>query len=147
MMSVNEPIFGRLRATSVGAIFRAGYTFAPHLSLQAYAQAYLAAGQFSALRSIAAAPGQRVTTDALAVAPPLLAEPVVSPDFEQAALNINVVFRWEYRLGSTLFLVYTRSQMPDILFFTPPAMLQPQALGRRAAADVIMFKLTYWWAG
>lgn len=144
-----DPIFGKLEATSVGAILRAGYTFAPHVSLQAYAQGYLSAGHFTDLRAIAALPGQTVRVDALAAAPPgPPLTPATNPDFEQAALNVNVVFRWEYRLGSTLFLVYSRSQVPDIArFTTAPAMLQPRALGQRAAADVVMLKLTYWWAG
>lgn len=142
------PVFGKLKAMSVGAILRANYTFAPHLSLQAYAQGYLASGHFDDLRTITVAPGTKVTRDALAAAPTTMADAAYlpKPDFEQAALNVNVVFRWEYRPGSTLFLVYTRSQMPDILSFSQPAMLQPSALGRRASSDVIMLKLTYWWA-
>ena len=33
----------------------------------------------------------------------------------RATLNVNVVLRWEYRLGSTLFLVYTRAQNPALV--------------------------------
>jgi hypothetical protein len=95
------------------------------------------------MRQIRAAPGERVTLEALAAA--TAGDPATNPDFEQAALNANIVFRWEYMLGSTLFLVYSRSQVPDIVNFTPPAMLQPRALGQRASADVVMFKLSYWW--
>jgi hypothetical protein len=69
-----------------------------------------------------------------------------TPDFEQAALNLNVVFRWEYRLGSTLFLVYSRSQVPELSNVVSPASLQPRALGSRASADVILLKLSYWWS-
>ena len=29
-------------------------------------------------------------------------------------MNVNLVLRWEYRLGSTLFLVYTRAQTPAL---------------------------------
>jgi hypothetical protein len=145
---ISENVYGKLEATSVGAILRANYTFAPHLSLQAYAQGYLAAGRFEDLHQLAAPANQKVTREALAMAPtfPTPTTGATTPDFEQAALNVNVVFRWEYLPGSTLFLVYTRSQMPEILLAPPPAMLQPSALGRRASSDVIMLKLTYWWA-
>jgi hypothetical protein len=140
-----DDVYGKLDATSVGAILRANYTFAPHVSLQAYAQGYLAAGRFADLRALPTVPGQKVTRDALALAPP--GTPTTNPDFEQAALNVNVVFRWEYLPGSTLFLVYTRSQLPNVLLNpNEPAMLQPSSWGRRAASDVIMLKLTYWWA-
>jgi hypothetical protein len=40
-------------------------------------------------------------------------------------LNLNVVFRWEYHLGSFLYLVYTRSQAGGL------APLQQDASGRQ----------------
>jgi hypothetical protein len=140
-------VFGKLTATSVSATLRASYTFTPRLTLQTYAQAFLAAGRFTDLRATPAAAGQRIRIEDLAVAPSTnIAAIGSSPDFEQAALNLNVVFRWEYRLGSTIFLVYSRSQVPDIATFALPATLQPRALGTRASADVILLKLSYWWA-
>jgi hypothetical protein len=68
------------------------------------------------------------------------------PDTESATLNVNVVLRWEYRLGSTLFLVYTRAQNPSL---TPAAggatfQLRPLLHGH-GAEDVAMLKLSYWW--
>ena len=36
-----------------------------------------------------------------------------NPDFVQGALNVNVVLRWEYRLGSLLYVVYSRAQIPN----------------------------------
>jgi hypothetical protein len=136
-------VFGTLTATSVSATLRAGYTFAPRLSLQAYAQAFLAAGHFSDLHQLPARAGQQIRISDVAAAPPGV--PAANPDFEEAALNLNLVFRWEYRLGSTLFLVYSRSQAPEIGGVVAPASLQPRALGVRASADVILLKATYWW--
>ena len=56
------------------------------------------------------------------------------PDTEQATLNVNVVLRWEYRLGSTLFVVYTRAQNPALR--PPPGgatfRLRPLLHGRAA---------------
>jgi hypothetical protein len=144
--TVSDYVFGKLSATSVGATLRAGYTFAPHLSLQTYAQGFLAASRFTDLRSVSAGAGQRIRIVDLAAAPSMGAALVPTPDFEEAALNLNVVFRWEYRLGSTLFLVYSRSQVPELSNIVAPATLQPRALGSRASADVILLKLSYWWS-
>jgi hypothetical protein len=138
-------VFGNLTATSVGATLRANYTFAPRLTLQAYAQGFLAAGQFSDRRSVAAVPGQRVRLGDVAAAPMAVA-PAATPDFEEAALNLNVVFRWEWRLGSTFFVVYSRSQVPQIAGAMEPVGLRPGALGRRDSADVLLLKLSYWWS-
>jgi hypothetical protein len=143
--SAND-VFGKLTATSLGATLRANYTFAPHLSLQTYAQGFLAAGHFADLRAVSTQSGQRVRIADLAAAPLPSVAIGTTPDFEQAALNLNVVFRWEYRLGSTLFLVYSRSQVPELANVVAPASLQPRALGARASADVILLKLSYWWS-
>jgi hypothetical protein len=155
VQSASDPyIFGRLTAKNVSATLRATYTFTPRLSLQAYAQAFLASGHFSDLRSVGldAATGMRIAgakvylSQLQAAAP---AQGYQDPDFEEAAVNANVVLRWEYRLGSTLYLVYTRSQIPalDQGSFTPPATLSPRAFGHGATTDVILLKLSYWWAG
>jgi hypothetical protein len=141
-----DPIFGKLDALSVGGTLRASYTFTPRLTLQTYAQVFLASGHFTDLKAMPAIPGEKIQLADLAAAPALQTPPVPSPDFEEAALNLNVVFRWEYRLGSTLFFVYSRSQVPSIASFTPPASLQLHALGTRASADVLMLKLSYWWS-
>jgi Domain of unknown function (DUF5916) len=138
-------LFGKLAATSVGATLRASYTFAPRLSLQAYAQAFLATGHFTDLRSVSPALGPRISLDQVAMGAPF-ARALPTPDFEEAALNLNVVFRWEYRLGSTLFIVYSRSQVPTVSDFGLTAGLEPRALGRGASADVILVKLSYWWS-
>jgi hypothetical protein len=141
---VSDPVFGKLSAISPSGTLRAAYTFAPHLSLQTYAQAFLAAGRFTDLRASSASAGQRVYLSDLRGAPNAMLS--ATPDFEEAALNLNIVLRWEYRLGSTLFLVYSRSQVPGLSNVFAPASLQPSALGTRASADVILLKLNYWWS-
>jgi hypothetical protein len=37
----------------------------------------------------------------------------VSADFNEAILNANVLLRWEYLPGSTLFLVWTQGRSGD----------------------------------
>jgi hypothetical protein len=53
--------------------------------------------------------------------------------------------RWEYRLGSTLFVVYTRAQDPALSPGLDGASfrLSPILQGR-AADNVLMVKLAYW---
>ena len=62
------------------------------------------------------------------------------------ALNVNVVLRWEYLLGSTLFVVYTRSQVPrSTLSEGQTGQLDIAALHRGPASDAFLVKLSYWW--
>jgi hypothetical protein len=112
------PVFGKLKARSVGVTARSTLTFTPRLTLQAYAQLFLADGRYSAPSQAPA--GTRVVR--LADLAPAAAFPE-DPGFEESVLNVNVVLRWEYALGSTLFLVYTHSER----------------------AHVGLLKISYWW--
>ena len=75
------------------------------------------------------------------------------PDFQDAALNINVVFRWEYRLGSTIYFVYSHSQIPTVpvpemglMHFANPTSLDPRNFGHGGTSDVFLLKFSSWWA-
>ena len=140
-----ELLFGKLTAGAVGATLRATYTFAPRLSLQIYTQLFLAYKHYDAFQLFSAGNrlGPLVHLDDLH---PTTQIPSVNPDLEESILNVNVVLRWEYRLGSTLYFVYTRSQVPDLNLMTGErATLDFGALRSGPAADALLLKLTYWW--
>ena len=141
----NNDAYGKLTAKSASATLRAAYTFTPQLTLQAYAQAFLALGHFDDLRPVATTE-TRVTLDALAP-PPVM--PVVltnNADFQDASLNVNVVFRWEYRLGSTIYFVYSHSQIPTVPVPTMTTTLDPNSFRHGGTSDVFLLKFTSWWA-
>jgi Domain of unknown function (DUF5916) len=135
--------FGTQTAASVGATLRASYTFTPELSLQFYTQLFLASvhyGPFYVFPKTAFR--EQVRLSELIPAGP----PQSNPDTEEATLNVNLVMRWEYTLGSTLFLVYTRAQTPALTVSPTGSAgfeLAPVWQGH-AADDVIMLKLAYW---
>ena len=134
-------------ASSVGATLRAAYTFTPELSLQFYTQLFLARVHYGSFFTVAHQVGarDRVALDALGPPSPLAPSSAPNPDVQQATLNVNLVLRWEYRLGSTLFLVYTRAQTPALVPAPGGASLDVGPLLRgRAATDVVMVKLAYW---
>jgi len=135
--------FGVQRAVSTGATVRAAYTFTPQLSLQFYTQLFLAKVNYGPFY-VFPKQGFRERVDIAALIP--AGPPASTPDTEEATLNVNLVLRWEYRLGSTLFLVYTRAQTPAL---TVPAggngQLELAPIWRgRASDDVLMVKLAYW---
>jgi hypothetical protein len=71
--------------------------------------------------------------------------PPVNPDVEEGALNVNVVLRWEFLLGSTLFVVYSHSQSPNLALMPGEAgNLSFGALARAPSADIVLIKLSYW---
>ena len=67
--------------------------------------------------------------------------------FYETQMNLNVVARWEYRPGSTLYAIYTRHQVgafqpsgPDIT-----RTVLPVNLFAGPATDSFMVKWTYYW--
>ncbi len=135
--------FGTQDASSVGMTVRAAYTFTPELTLQFYTQLFLASVHYASFFVYPKATfREQVPFAALMPA----GAPATNPDTEQATLNVNLVLRWEYRLGSTLFLVYTRAQTPALTVGPGNAAdfeLAPIWRGR-ASDDVVMIKLAYW---
>jgi hypothetical protein len=143
--TTTSPTFGAQQARSVGATLRAAYTFTNELTLQVYTQAFLARIHYTRFFT---APGweprQRID---LASLMPAADRPMVATDTETATLNVNVVLRWEFRLGSIAYLVYTRAQTPVL---TPSINggatsldIHPILKGS-AAIDVLMLKIAYW---
>jgi hypothetical protein len=136
-------LFGKLDALAVSTTLRATFTFTPRLSLQLYAQLFLASKHYRDFSVFATGQSRVVSLDDLR---PTTQRPTANPDLEEAAVNLNLVLRWEYLLGSTLFFVYTRGQSPSLsLLPGQEGRLDLGALKRAPASDVLLVKLSYWW--
>lgn len=152
---VRTRLFGALTAPSLSLTLRQQLVLTARLTLQAYAQLFTSYGRYGPYYAASAAPGQRIrSTDLHPVAFPAPGsagwEGLENPDFRQGALNLSVVLRWEHRLGSVLYLVYTRAQQelgwPDAPADpSPPLTLHPHQLARGPATDTVLAKWTFWW--
>ena len=89
-------LFGKLDAKSFGLTLRTTYTFAPRLTLQGYAQLFLASGHYSDISQYQSDPAARRPVLHVTDLRPYAGAPGSNPDFEQGVLNINAVLRWEY---------------------------------------------------
>ena len=73
-------------------------------------------------------------------------------DFSYAQVNINVVYRWEYRPGSTFFFVWTqgRSQYDERDYHSNPNDFNNTVghgeLFRNEPENTLLAKITYWFA-
>ncbi|HET9011402.1 MAG TPA: DUF5916 domain-containing protein, partial [Gemmatimonadaceae bacterium] len=131
--------FGMQTAASAGATLRASFTFTPELSLQWYTQLFLSRVHYGDYFTVTRPAGAVIRID------DLVTPATGTSNKESATLNINVVLRWEYRLGSTLFVVYTRAQDPALMPSANGTGFQVRPLYEgRAADNVLMVKLAYW---
>jgi hypothetical protein len=130
-----SPRFARLYASSVGITTRATWTLQRNLTLQAYVQALLASLRYR--DAFVADPSLRVI--GLDQLQPASFDPSLY-DTREGALNATVVARWEYRPGSTAYLVYTHAQTP-----MTGMGFEPGALVHGPASDAVLLKLSWAW--
>ncbi|MBW3630194.1 MAG: hypothetical protein KY464_12950 [Gemmatimonadetes bacterium] len=168
-------VFGELDQTTVSLETRLNVNFTPNMSFELYAQPLVSSGKYGTVRvlstprtfefadfsaqqgnatPVTTASGQR----GLSVDPdgtgPARAFNVVNRDFNTTSLRGNAVFRWEWRPGSTLFLVWQQSRSETLNALGADPAYQRVGnfdLGRDAGDlfgirpdNVFMVKMTYW---
>lgn len=94
--------FARLEQTTVGMSTRVNYTATPNLSFEFYGQPFVSHGTYSDFRELSATPEAARYDDRYQPYAP----PGGATAFKVAELRGNAVVRWEYRPGSTLFVVW-----------------------------------------
>jgi len=97
-------VFGRLEQTTSSVTFRVNYTMAPNLSLQIYAQPFVSAGDYVDYKELVNGRAQRYE-DRYAPYPY-----TGDADFKVLSFRTTNVLRWEYKPGSTLFVVWQQGR-------------------------------------
>jgi len=106
---VTRYTYAHLAQSTVSLTVRLNYTFTPTTSLQVYAQPFVSKGTYSNVRQLSATPRAARYDDRYTA----FGDTAVADDpggFNFKAFQSNVVFRWEYRPGSTLFLVWSQGR-------------------------------------
>jgi hypothetical protein len=165
----NRYIFGRLQQKTFSMDTRANVTFTPNLTLEMFAQPFLASGKYSSFKEFAEVKSRRMNlfgrdngstvvtnrdpkTGAItgytidpdgptAPAPQLTFD---NPDFNQRSLRGTGVLRWEYRPGSTLYFVWTQERDGSDQFGDFNFSRDRSALFRDRPTNVFQIKGTYW---
>ena len=150
-------VFASLDQTTVALETRLNYTFTPALSLQVYAQPFIASGDFGAIKELARPNsfeflvyGEDVGEVVDGVIYPngqgedALSFPAPQPDFNIRSLRGNAVLRWEWRPGSTVYFAWqqNRSGFQPIGDFE--LRRDTDALFGAAPDDVFLIKVSYW---
>jgi hypothetical protein len=135
--------FARLEQPVRALTARLDYTMTPTLSVQWYAQVYLSRGAYSNIRALASARARRYEERFVPYADTTVTRNPDGVDFRQ--LRSNAVIRWEYRPGSTLFIVWTQRRHIDSsnsgTLRTGPDLRE---LFSRRPDNVLAIKLSYW---
>jgi hypothetical protein len=139
---------------------RFNVTFSPTMTLELFVQPLIVSGAFSRYKEYAAPRGLRrlvygvdVGTDT-----PVAAGDSIDPDgagpangfiippldFTFRSLRGNAVLRWEYRPGSTIYLVWTRSGESSLGRGSIDFGDDAGALFRGPSENIFLIKINYW---
>ena len=152
-------VFADLAQTTVSMTTRLSYTFSPTLSFQLYAQPFTSAGRYAAFKEVrsprAHDPLQRFRAYAPAEIGYDAADEVYrvsggtgfsfdQPNFGVRQLRSNALLRWEWRPGSTLFLVWSQGRSDDDTDGQFRFNHDVSQLLNTRATNVLLIKASYW---
>ena len=152
-------VFAYLNETVLSAEIRLNWIFSPKISLQAFLQPLIAVGAYSEFKELARPAtysfnyygrngstifrdGNGYTVDPDG-AGPAAGFNFDDPDFNFKSLRGTVVFRWEFRPGSTFYFVWTQNRQD---FANPGELDFGRDLGDLISAkgdNIFMLKATY----
>jgi hypothetical protein len=155
-------VFGRIETTTLSLTTRVNWTFTPDLTLQLYAQPFIASGDYSSFREFAeprtlekriygkdmgtisydqGSSSYAVDPDGNGPAEPFAFR---NPDFTTSALRGTAVLRWEYRPGSTLYFVWTQERAGEDPAGDFDLGRARRAIFHQRPLNVFQIKATYW---
>ena len=155
-------VFGELEQTVTSLTLRADMTFTPNMSLQVYAEPFVAVGDYTTFKEISD-PRADTFDDRFNV---FSDEQILddgegnisidldgsgqgdiflgNSDFTVVSFRSNVVLRWEYMLGSTLFFVWQHNRSDDNNNPNYDLTSHVGDIFNAPASNTFVVKINYW---
>jgi hypothetical protein len=126
-------VMGTIRQKTVGLTIRLNYSLSPDLSIQLYAMPFLSAGKYADFKRITDPRAREHDQRYVLLGPALSSDAdggvylvdengdgrtdysFDNPDFNFRQFRANLVVRWEYTPGSTLYLVWSQGRTGSLL--------------------------------
>lgn len=150
-------VFAWIDRTTISTRVRLNYAFSPSLTLEGYAEPFLASGVYSRFGELAAprrldlraygTNGTTLTVDAAGnrtITDGTQSFSLGNPDFHVRSFRSNMVMRWEWNPGSTLFLVWQQNRRTSESLGDPVRYYQLFRTARVAGDNFLSLKLSYW---
>jgi hypothetical protein len=155
-------VFANLDQNTLSLDTRIEWTLTRTLSLQTYIQPFVASGRYTAIKEFARPgtfafavygrdqgteqydAGTRLYTIDPDAAGPSPAFQLPNPNFNLRSLHGNAVLRWEYRPGSTIFLVWQQERSGFVPTGQFDAAHDVGDIFRTVPTNVLLIKAAYW---
>ena len=131
-------VFGRLNQMTTSMTTRVDYTLTPNLSLQVYAQPFVSAGDYENFHELVN--GRAVRYDNR-YAPFAYGD---NPDFRFLSFRTTNVVRWEFKPGSTLFVVWQQGRERSLADGTFSFGRDYSDVFSTPSTNTLLVKLAYW---
>ena len=154
-------LFGKLDQKTLYFTFRANYTINPELSVEYYGQPFISAGNYTAFKKITQPDAGTFKQRYYDYSPSeLTLDPSTNtynvndgstysfgnPDFNFRQFRSNLVIRWEYLPGSTLYLVWSQGRTSNDTNGMFSYGTDMKDLFKITALNVFLIKFSYWFA-
>lgn len=158
----NRFILGQLNQETVGLTFRADYNISPEISLQYYGSPFATQGSYSDFKVITNSRAKvyndrfRLINKSMLLAGDQFMVDENSdntvdysfkkPDFNFNQFRSNMVFRWEYRPGSQIFLVWSNERTDYLNPGNESLHSAASRLANTAQNNIFLIKFNYWFS-
>jgi len=134
--------FAHLDQRQISISAQLSYAMTPNLTLEFYGQPFVATGLYSNVRETSATPRAAKYDDRFR---PYTPPAGTDTSFKSVSLRSNTVIRWEYRPGSTLYLVWTHGRGDyDNTYSGQSWMTEYRDLFRLHPDNTFLIKAAYW---
>jgi hypothetical protein len=153
----NRYVFARIERHTLATQFRMNYTLKADVNLDVYAEPFAASGRYSDFGELAvpatrlrltygtAGTGLRVEPDGTLVITTADSTFTLSnPDFNTRSFRSNVVLRWEWKPGSTLYVVWQQDRQAREAVGSPVGVGDMFGSLREPGINILLVKTSFW---
>jgi hypothetical protein len=150
-------VFGHIDRTTISVKLRANFTFSPNLTLEGYAEPFVASGAYSRVGELVAprsvqlreygTDGTTMTIDSAGtrtIVDGADTFTLSNRDFHVLSFRSNLVLRWEWLPGSTLFVVWQQNRRTSEAFGDPARFDELWRTTRSAGDNFLSVKASFW---
>ena len=141
-LPVNRYILGTIKQETLGLTFRADLNLTPEFSIQYYGSPFLSRGSYSQLKYITDPKAKLFENRFDDYTDPLS----FNPDFNFHEFRSNLVAKWEYRLGSFIYLVWSSERSGNTTESHASVGESYKQLRSIYPNNIFLIKLNYWFS-
>lgn len=136
-------ILGQVDQRTLIATLRADYCITPELTIQYYGSPFSSVGRFTDFKTVTSPRAGNYPDRFVRIFDP---GAVQSPDFAFSQFRSNLVARWEFQPGSNIYLVWSQERTAFAMPGDASARTTLWDLRQIAPENVVMLKVSYWFA-